>query len=50
MILPREDSFMGNGLKKLIKGHCPLREMATAWELKSKQVSSTIKIGKKRSE
>ena len=32
-ILPREDSVMGKGLKKLIKGQCPLRDMATAWEL-----------------
>ena len=32
-ILPREDSVMGKGLKKLIKGPCPLEDMATAWEL-----------------
>ena len=32
-ILPREDSVMGKGLKKLIKVQCPLRDMATAWEL-----------------
>ena len=32
-ILPREDSVMGKGLKKLIKGQYPLRDMATAWEL-----------------
>ena len=32
-ILPREDSVMEKGLKKLIKGPCPLRDMATAWEL-----------------
>ena len=32
-ILPREDSVMGKSLKKLIKGQCPLRDMATAWEL-----------------
>ena len=32
-ILPREDSVLGKGLKKLIKGQCPLRDMATAWEL-----------------
>ena len=37
-IFPRDDSVMGKGLKKLIKGLCPLRDMATAspsaWELK----------------
>ena len=32
-ILPREDSVMKKGLKKLIKGPCPLEDMATAWEL-----------------
>ena len=32
-ILPREDSVMEKGLKKLIKGPCPLEDMATAWEL-----------------
>ena len=32
-ILPREDLVMGKGLKKLIKGPCPLKDMATAWEL-----------------
>ena len=32
-IMPREDSVMGKGLKKLIKGPCPLKDMATAWEL-----------------
>ena len=36
IILPREDSVMEKGLKKLIKGQCPLRDMATAWELKLK--------------
>ena len=34
-ILPREDSVMGKGLKKLIKGPCPLEDMATAWELRA---------------
>ena len=32
-ILPREDLVMGKGLIKVIKGQCPLRDMATAWEL-----------------
>ena len=36
-ILPREDSVMGKSLKKLIKGQCPLRDMATAWELSQKE-------------
>ena len=35
-ILPREDSVMEKGLKKLIKGPCPLKDMATAWELSIK--------------
>ena len=34
MILPREDLVMGKGLKKLMKGQCPSRDMATAWELR----------------
>jgi len=34
-ILPREDSASEKGLKKLIKGQCPLLDMATAWELNS---------------
>ena len=33
IILTREDSVTGKGLKKVIKGQCPLRDMATAWEL-----------------
>ena len=37
-ILPREDSVMGKGLKKLIKGPCPLEDMATAWELINKSI------------
>ena len=32
-ILPREDSVIEKGLKKLIKGPYSLKDMATAWEL-----------------
>ena len=39
-ILPREDSVMKKGLKKLIKGPCPLKDMATAWELKGESGKS----------
>ena len=34
-ILPWEDSVLEKGRKKLIKGQCPLRDIATAWDLVS---------------
>ena len=42
-ILPREDSVMEKGLKKLIKGPCPLKDMATAWELKKVYLINIMK-------
>ena len=42
-ILLREDSVMEKGLKKLIKGQCPLRDIATAWELRVKFFLRQIK-------
>ena len=48
-ILPREDSVMEKGLKKLIKGQCPLRDMATAWELRYKFRKMTTRSLFKRS-
>ena len=46
-ILPREDSVIEKGLKKLIKGPCPLKDMATAWELKSSRYTLVQKFATK---